>query len=373
MKILIFIDSFFPGEKGGGTIVSIKNLAKLLHEEFDILICTKNHDLNTKKTYERIIPNKLSKFENLDVLYLDKINVSILKKTITDFTPDIIYINSFFSVLSIMVIFINNFQSPKKIVISPRGELQENALKIKFLKKFFYLKLFNFFKFSRDLVFLSTSDIEKSCVKNLFRNNKLAVIPNIVDLQDFKPICKNENFLKLVFFSRIVKKKNLLFALTCLAEVKYDVVFDIYGPIEDNAYWNKCLNVIKNLPSNIIINYKGCIPNSEVYQRIREYHALLLPSVSENFGHAIVESMVAGLVPIISNNTPWVNLQDSNAGWSLSLNDKDSFVEAISSLCLLTSKNFSLMSKNSIDFIHSKIDNKKAKKDLQLFFSEANE
>ena len=38
-----------------------------------------------------------------------------------------------------------------------------------------------------------------------------------------------------------------------------------------------------------------------------------MPSKSENFGHAIAESLSAGKPVITSNNTPWNNLEVNNA------------------------------------------------------------
>lgn len=44
-----------------------------------------------------------------------------------------------------------------------------------------------------------------------------------------------------------------------------------------------------------------------------------MPTFNENYGHAIVESFVAGLPVVISDRTPWRNLEKINAGWDIPL------------------------------------------------------
>ena len=51
--------------------------------------------------------------------------------------------------------------------------------------------------------------------------------------------------------------KNLLAALEILRNVRQAITYDIYGPIEDEAYWRRCLKVIDTLPPHICVNYKG--------------------------------------------------------------------------------------------------------------------
>jgi glycosyltransferase involved in cell wall biosynthesis len=54
-----------------------------------------------------------------------------------------------------------------------------------------------------------------------------------------------------------------------------------------------------------------------------------LPTQGENFGHAIFEALSAGKPVLISNQTPWRNLTPAKAGWDLSLQQPDHFVQAL--------------------------------------------
>src|SRR5665811_1142758 len=98
-----------------------------------------------------------------------------------------------------------------------------------------------------------------------------------------------------------------------------NITFDIYGPIYNQEYWNKCLNLINQIPKHIVITYKGILPHHELDTTLKKYHALLLPSTGENYGHIIIEAMINGCIPIISNKTPWINLATQNVGFDIAL------------------------------------------------------
>ena len=55
---------------------------------------------------------------------------------------------------------------------------------------------------------------------------------------------------------------------------------------------------------------------------------LILPTRGENFGHAIVEMLAASRPVLISDKTPWIDLESLGAGYSIPLN-KELWVEKI--------------------------------------------
>ena len=57
-----------------------------------------------------------------------------------------------------------------------------------------------------------------------------------------------------------------------------------------------------------------------------------LPSFSENFGHAINEALSVGVPVLISDKTPWRNLQEKGMGWDLSLDNRRAFIEVIEAM-----------------------------------------
>lgn len=146
---------------------------------------------------------------------------------------------------------------------------------------------------------------------------------------------KKSGEIRMVFISRIHEVKNLKFAVKVAAKVKnYKVVFDVYGPKESQDYWNECEEIGKNAPSNVTLNYCRVLTPDEVGNTFKKYDCFLFPTINENYGHVIAESLANGCPVILSKGTtPWDDL-DNVAGYVCDLRDEDAFVAAIGkSLC----------------------------------------
>jgi glycosyltransferase involved in cell wall biosynthesis len=132
---------------------------------------------------------------------------------------------------------------------------------------------------------------------------------------------KAAGHLRVVFLSRISPKKNLLGALRMLQDVAGEVSFDIYGPLEDPEYWNVCEKAIDTLPSNILAHYAGEVEHDRVFDVFAEYDLFLFPTLGENYGHVICEAMGAGCPVLISDQTPWRELEIAGVGWDIPVQD----------------------------------------------------
>lgn len=369
MKIIIFADSFLPGFKGGGPITSISNLVSLLNKSFNILICTSNHDFGETEPYKDIVYDKITKYQEYNVIYLSKMDKRNILKVIEEFDPDMIYLNSFFSTTTQIVMFLNKFNFKKRLIVAPRGELQDNALNIKKTKKSIYLYIYKFLGLYKDIYFHSTDTIETTSIKHIFNIDTIVELQNAVKINKFEPLIKQKNELKIIFVSRVSRKKNLHFALNILNDIKFNIIFDIYGPKEDKEYWDECQCIINSLPNNIKVSYKGSLAQNKIVEKMREYHAFLFPTLSENFGHVIVESMQAGLVPIISDQTPWLDLDEINAGWDIPLTNERLYIKAIEELYIMEGEKYTKKSLAIMKYIQDKLDMKKLTKDYIDFFN----
>lgn len=355
-KILIFTDTFLPGFKAGGPITSIYNFVNLLNQNFEILVCTKNRDLGEAEPYKGINYNSITKYEEYNVIYLTALNYRSIAGTIKEFNPDLLYLNSFFSTTSQIVLFLNKIMFHKRVLLAPRGELQENALKIKKDKKRYYLFFYKLFKFYNNVYFHTTDTTETSQVEKMFNIKSIIELKNMVKLERYEPLEKNKDELRIIFVSRILKNKNLHFVLNILSTIKYPIILDIYGPKEDLSYWEKCFEITESLPNNIKVGYNGILKQKEVILIMRNYHVFFFPTETENFGHVIVEAMQAGLVPIISNQTPWVNLEEQEAGWDIPLSNEKLYIKVIIEMYKMNAKEYTQLSSNVIRYINKKLN-----------------
>ncbi|MEO6903364.1 MAG: glycosyltransferase [Bacteroidia bacterium] len=339
--ILIFADWYLPGYKAGGPIKSISSIVNLLKDDFNFLIITTNTDFREEKPYDQIEANQwVRNSDHLSVFYASKqfLTISNIFKLIKTINFDLVYLNSFFSfyfsILPLLFYKIKVIKVP--VLLAPRGMLGVGALGLKSNKKKKFISIIRFIKLHNDIYWQATSEQEKKEITYVFgKKAKIALAPNM-QYNDtsisFNTSHKEKGKLKLFYLSRISPVKNLLFALQLLTEIKSNighVEYYIIGPIEDLMYWAKCTELIKKLPSHILVFYEGTVINAEVAEKISPFHFLFLPTLNENYGHAIVESFINGKPVIISDQTPWNDLSLQNAGWDVPLNKSKDFIRII--------------------------------------------
>jgi glycosyltransferase involved in cell wall biosynthesis len=362
-KIAVLIDWYLPGTKAGGPVRSVYSLVSLLKPYFNFYVITTNIDLGETFAYKEINPNTLFLKEDVHYFYFshDRLNANAVLNLFKEIKPDLIYLNSFWSFnFSINIIRLKNKKHiTTPILLAPRGMLGKGALGIKSLKKQVFLTLAKISGWYRNISFHATQQQEERDIRDHFKSARIIIAPNVnsASVKENKSQ-KGENKLRLFYLSRIASVKNLHFALEILKDIPPDfsVLYDIYGNLEDMEYWQRCQSVIEKLPKNISVTYKRELSFNEVQEVISNYNCLFLPTLNENFGHSIVESLLCGCPVIISDQTPWNDLENYNAGFALSLNDKQKFVNAIVHYAKMNDIEFSKNSKEAIKYISSKID-----------------
>ncbi|MEX0597100.1 MAG: glycosyltransferase [Candidatus Paceibacterota bacterium] len=342
--ILIFNNYYLPGYKAGGPIRSISNLVEWLGDKFNFKIITTDRDSFEEESYDGIKVNDWNRVGNADVYYLKKEDLSFghLYKVLKETEYDAVYLNSFFNLwFSIIPLFILKYLirfAPQKILLVPRGELSDGALDQKTFKKKLFLKVIRLFRLHNTIMWQATNNEEQKEIQHYFdaSDNQIQIASNLpkkVEPYEFKEIDKEVGELRIVFLSRISPKKNLDYALETLSKITNEkIVFDIYGSISNQSYWDKCQSIIDQLPDDICIRYKGSIENKFVVKTLDQYHLFFLPTKGENFGHAIYESMLSGTPVLISDQTPWRKLEERGLGWDIDLSKKEKFIQIIRQL-----------------------------------------
>lgn len=331
MKILIVAEGFFPGKKYGGPPVSIDNFCSLMNN-YECYIITLNHDFGETEKYKEINTGWNDR-GNSKVLYLsdDEYTTSTFESVITEISPDIIYLQSLFQRCILPCLHIAK-KFNIKVLLAPRGELCKGAFRKKY-KKYPYIFLLRILGLLRNVYFQSTSIEETEAINKYIgvKNYKIINLSNIPSIpkQEFSFDNKIPGTAKLIFLSRIHQKKNLIQALKCIKKISGNIVFDIYGSIEDENYWEICKNEIDTFPYNVQVNYCGLVDHDDVHETFSRYDAFLFPTFSENYGHVIIESLLSGCPVIVSDRTPWTSLNDVGAGFVCRLDDTEAFGIAV--------------------------------------------
>ncbi|MBD3842600.1 MAG: glycosyltransferase [Campylobacterales bacterium] len=348
-KILTFVSYYLPGYKAGGPLRTIANMVDHLSNDFEFWIVTRDRDLGDEEPYTDINVNQWNDIQGAKVFYLSPENQTLSGITdIINATPhDLIYLNSFFDPLfTLQPLLARRLGRLKNapVLLAPRGEFSEGAIQLKRFKKSIFMKVARWLGIYNGIYWHASSTHEVEDIKREFRLKG----DSIVTALDLPAKISEDNFLDsqsdrdheglhIIFLSRIAPMKNLDYALRLLKQVTARVKLDIYGPIEDKAYWELCKGLIGSLPANIDVNYLGLAHPDDVAKTFAQYDLFLFPTRGENYGHVIAESLSVGTPVLISDQTPWKDLESDGLGWDISLDNTSAFINVIERMSLRTS------------------------------------
>ena len=359
------VDWFTPGYKAGGPIRSVSNVAKALKNNYQIYILTTDTDHGEVEPYKNISSDKWisDTDDGINIYYAKKNTLSAnrLKKQILHVDPDYIYLNHLFSPYFVLHPLWLKFRGKvkSKIILCPRGALYESALSLKAYKKRPLLQLLKWMQVQKFITFHATNEREKSALENYFPESKIIVADNLsaADQPVNAECVKDVGSVRCIFIARIVPIKNLYFLLEVLEKIKSTVQLTVIGPIENKDYWEQCQHKIEKLPDNIRVNYEGAKNSNELLPIIQRHHLFILPTKGENYGHSIVESLIAGRPVLISDQTPWLDIETKKAGWAISLNNPAEFANVIDNVCKWDQLTFNEWSLSAWNYASSIIKN----------------
>ncbi len=353
--LLILYDYFIPGFKAGGPIQSLSNMVALLHDKYDFRVITQGYDLNTSAPYDNIVLNEWNNLyleestEPIPVFYTKKggLDFVAMHRLINQIKPNLVYINGIytfrFSLQPLLLSYFTIGNLGYKIVVCPRGMLQQGALSVKPFKKKSYLLFLKLSGILKHILWHATNIEELEDIRHFLGNDFKAQIAHNIPRKPVTQVRssnKKEGELHLVYLSLIAEKKNLDLLIRILLLCKGNISLDIYGPIKEPEFWHTCQDLIKQAPANIIIKYKGLVQPQNVQETLANYHALALLTKGENFGHALVESLGVARPIITSANTPWHFLEEKKAGWILPIDDIKLAAQKMEAICNLNEHRF---------------------------------
>lgn len=322
--ILVFIDWYYPAYKAGGPITSCVNLINALKNHFHFKVYTSCFDYLEKTPLQNIQIDTWSMADGVQVFYASpkKQKPKYIKQCIQTQAHNLLWINGIFSPkFSILPLIYRDKNVP--CIVSARGMLGNNVLQFKPQKKKAFLKVSRWMNWYKGVIFHATNEGEKNDIQQIITSNKIIVVPNVPKQPEAQitSVIKEKGELKLLMVARIAYEKNTLFAIQALQDVRGKVQLDIVGSVYDAEYFETCKGAVLKLPSNVRVNFLDSKSPTEILSLYQEYHAFYLPTLGENFGHAIAESLSYGLPNIISDKTIWRDLESQKAGYDLPLEE----------------------------------------------------
>jgi len=329
------------------SVINELNYNKNLNEKIYILDhCSKNKKkLIDKRINYIIIKTPFDLVKNLKTI------LNLVKNS------NIVELHSFFDLLLFfpVIIILRIFQ--KEFKIYTRGMVNENVFVKKNIIKKIYLYLTKLFIKKAIIVF--TSKYEKKNSIKFFKNNKYLIINNKIDKKFIKiknkKIYKKPNQLKILFFSNLIWKKNFNFVYQILKKLNFRIEFNIYGKCFINQ--NNFNQMICDLKKKHQVKYHN-FSNKNKSNIFFSNHLFFLPTIDENFGHAIVESFLHYRPCLLSDKTPWKDNGKFNAGNSFSLKGEKLFIKSIKYFYSMKNQKYNQICNNSKKYICQKLVSK---------------
>lgn len=379
--ILVPLDTYLPGFRAGGPIRSIANMVEALGDELQFRVVALDRDLGDTAPFPSTPTNQWVSVGGALVLYLKPGLHGFLRTYMVLRSLDrntVLYLNSVFARrVSLLPMVMRYFKlcKPQCVVIAPRGGFSQGAMGIKRVRKSFYLRMMRWLGIYDSLIWHACNDFERDDILRYFPGAKPVNLAALTDENASDGIngrgawivtapeisipkasqrvrtAKKAGQLRLLFISRIARMKNLLGALEILRGVSGKITYDIYGPTEDTEYWEECQQLITALPGNIRVQYCGALEHDRVAEVLSAHDLFFLPTLGEGYGHVIYEALASGCPVLISDQTPWRDLEKEGVGWDIPLNEPDRFRRILHAFLELDEEAYLTYSRNTTRYL----------------------
>jgi glycosyltransferase involved in cell wall biosynthesis len=340
-RITVFTRSYPPAYLGGGPARSLHALVEALTAEFRFSVVTSASD-SAAGPMQSVEPSRWGRFGHATIWYEsgNRMPARTAAKLLKETQPQLVFLNSVFdyrfAILPLLIVRTMFRRVP--VVLAPRGELSAGALALKRQKKRAFIAAFRLLKLHKAVTWRASTSREKADIERVFGSNveshiaidlRMGLFSDGVEQGRGQRVPDDPQGGSLVFFSRIVPKKNVAAVIQAMLHVKGSARLSIAGPIEDVRYWNQCLELINEMSDSGLVRYIGTIPADEVVGFLNRFDLFVFPTLGENFGHVILESLAAGTPVIVGSDTPWHRIETAGAGWVCDPTNPEAIAELI--------------------------------------------
>jgi len=347
LKILMMSPAYYPSQ--GGVQVEIRLLVNyLVKRGHQITLITQ--EIPNVQTIENLdgvfiyrLPGSRITLDPWNGLFFLRKNSKKIKKIMEDEKFDLIHVHHFDLSCPFVYLLKKMFKIPIISTVHASLLIDKEYLKfrIDFKEPFrWLLRILPILWFetksiqSSDYIITVSKNLEDLC-KSLRKDDHINMIPNAINLQQFNPNIKPENFeieeFKILCPGRISPEKGQLYLVDALKLVrkKFPAQVIFMGSEHSNM-----LPALKNrlhvLKLDEFIHFFPAQPYESIPRYYKAADLIVIPSLSESFGLAILENMALGNVVVASNVGGIPNLiEDKKTGLLVPPGNPQLLAEAI--------------------------------------------
>lgn len=362
-RVLIAAEWFPPAYRAGGPIRSVANLAALLGDTHEVFVVAGAYDLGQTSPLPDLALNVWIQQPWGQVQYVtrDRWQSGLWHHLLVEtLQPDYLYLNSLFArFFALQPLRMARKKCPRtQVVLAPRGMLGAGALAIKPLKKRVFLAASRAAGWFNGVRWHASSEVEAAEIRTVWPDAAVSVALNLPSPPYMGGKTAPADRWVFAVIGRIHPKKNIAFGIEALAQAFQEsqskpVEVQLIGPAEDPAYLEE-IKAAGRAARDLTIRVLGAMNHEAVSTALAGAHFVLMPTHHENFGHAIVEGWAHGCPVVLSNNTPWRDLERVGAGWDWPL-DKAQWVEGLKRVLALDQAGWKSLSETSCSYFQEEV------------------
>jgi len=323
-RLLHVTPSFAPAYRIGGPVRSLEGLVcELSRVGVEVRVVTTDSNGSARLD----VPRGWTAWRDVPVRYMPRVLPPSLAPGLGVVAyrearnADLVHITGLFSVASIQGLGAA-ISAGRPVVLSPRGVLQAEALKIgRSARKQAFLRAIAPL-LARVSLFHATSEEEAQSVRRVLGPNApVFVVPNGVAIAPASAVearrKQRPERPRIGFVGRIHPIKaleELIDACALLRDRGHDFELRIAGPSQDARYRQSLVERIERHGLGERASFEGEVLGERKDDFYASLRVLVLPSRSENFGNVVVEALAYQTPVVASHGTPWQKLESSGAG-----------------------------------------------------------
>lgn len=211
-------------------------------------------------------------------------------------------------------------QSGRPFVLAPRGMLGRDALHFSSAVKHLFWALWQARAVSQVRCFHATAPSEYEDIRAFGLRQPVAIIPNGIDLPNLKA---DGHFTSpvvapfILSLGRIHPKKGLdrlIAAFALVADEHPEWRLRIVGP-DERGYAELLRRQISQQGLDGRVAIEPPLFGEDKFRLMRQAGVFALPTLNENFGMTVAESLAVGTPVIATKGAPWIGLTEHRCGW----------------------------------------------------------
>jgi glycosyltransferase involved in cell wall biosynthesis len=367
-KVLIVYHTYLPSEFAMGPVSAIRHLIQCMGQDYEITLLTLNHDFISG---ERLFANDhhVVSTDRAIIEYLPRgiAGLRILWRRLRE-PHDVLEIHSGFDrYLAIPALALTRMGvvNGRRAFHSPHGIFLPIDMSRGALKKRLYCALADIVHLYRNVVHLASSPGETADIRRWHRRpQRIIEMPHFVDAHAGTHTVpqrqKSAQTLKIAFVGRIALQKNFLFAIEVVRALGMKSEMDVFGEA-DPDYQPACEAALMAGKGLCEITLYGHVPQKTLLDILPNYDVLLHPTLGENFGYSIIEALSLGLPVLLSDKSPWLDVEAFHAGWIIPVSDKAAFVARLTQIYNMGPE-WQALRDGALKYAREKVDNERSRK-----------